>query len=118
MAKILIIDDDHGILGAINAILNMENHQVATAENSKYLDSLDDKNTPDLIFLDLYVSGENGKQILKRIKTEEKTSKIPVIMLSAYPNVEAEILEAGADDFIAKPFDMDDLLGKVKKHLK
>lgn len=118
MKKILIIDDDQGILGAITAILESDGYQVSTAENSSGLKKLTKKNLPDIILLDLYVSGENGITILKSIKTNNLTKKIPVIMLSAYPNVEDEVKKAGADDFISKPFDIEDLLKGVKKNIQ
>lgn len=112
--KILIIDDDEGVLGALTAILEMEGYQVETATNSHLLDSQANKNVPNLILLDFLVSGENGKDILKKIKTYKGWSSIPIIMLSAYPNVEKELLDVGADEFIAKPFDMEDLLQRVR----
>lgn len=115
---ILIIDDDEGILGAIKAILENEGYEIATSENSSFLKKLSEGKLPNLILLDLFISGENGKTILKKIKNSELTRKIPVIMLSAYPNVEKEIKEAGAEDFIAKPFDISALLMRVKKYIK
>lgn len=115
MKKILIIDDDEGVLGALSAILEMEGYIVETSVNSHFLDHHDKESTPNLILLDYLVSGENGKEILEKIKKHRSLSKVPIIMLSAYPNVEQELLESGADDFIAKPFDMDNLLNKVKK---
>lgn len=116
--RILIIDDDQGILGAITAILESEGYEITTSENSSYLKKLTNKNLPHLILLDLFVSGEDGKTILKTIKADHLTKEVPVIMLSAYPNVEKEIKEAGADDFIPKPFDIDVLLNGVKKYLQ
>jgi|SRR3989344_5026518 len=112
--RILIIDDDDGVLGALTAILEMEGYLVETSSNSHFLDGHDKKNAPNLILLDFLVSGENGKDILKKIRAHSSLVKVPIIMLSAYPNVEKELLDSGADAFIGKPFDMDNLLMQVK----
>ena len=112
--RILIIDDDDGVLGALTAILEMEGYLVETSSNSHFLDGHDKKNDPNLILLDFLVSGENGKDILKKIRAHSSLVKVPIIMLSAYPNVEKELLDSGADAFIGKPFDMDNLLMQVK----
>ncbi len=116
MTKILVVDDDMGILEATKAILEIEKYEVVTATSSDQI-KLKIGELPDLILLDMLLSGEDGKIIAKKIKSEEGTKKIPIIMLSAYPNVEKEIRMAGADDFIAKPFNMSELLEKIQKNL-
>lgn len=59
-----------------------------------------------------------GREIVKYLKTNEKTNHIPVIMLSAHPSARETTKQAGADDFVAKPFEIDLLLNKVAQHLK
>lgn len=117
MTKILLIDDDLGILEATKAILEMEKYEVITATTSNQI-KLKEGELPDLILLDMLLSGEDGKVIAKKMKSEEETKNIPIIMLSAYPNVEKEIRQAGADDFIAKPFNMNELLKMIQKNLR
>ncbi|HEV2832155.1 MAG TPA: response regulator, partial [Hanamia sp.] len=72
---------------------------------------------PDLILLDVLISGYDGRVICKQLKANEETKHIPVIMFSAHPGAAATIADYGANDFISKPFDVDHLLRKVKEQL-
>ncbi len=116
--KILIIDDDQGILEAIKAILEFSDYQVETSDYSEKLILKEKNSLPDLILLDLLLSGKDGKEIAKELKGNSYTSHIPIIMLSAYPTASEAAKLGGADDFLAKPYDMDELLKKIKNHLK
>ena len=69
---------------------------------------------PDLLLLDIWMSGEDGRDICKKLKQSELTKNIPVIMVSASKDIKESALAAGADDFLAKPFEMNELLGKIK----
>ena len=70
----------------------------------------------DLLLLDIWMSGHDGKEICRALKRGDATKKVPIILISASRDVELSASEAGADDWIAKPFDMKNLLAKVKKH--
>jgi len=72
---------------------------------------------PDLILLDVLLSGKDGREIVKQLKSQEETKSIPIIMFSAHPSAEKTAREAGADDFVAKPFHIDFLLAVVAKYL-
>jgi CheY-like chemotaxis protein len=72
---------------------------------------------PDLLLLDIWMSGIDGRDICKELKQKENTKKIPIVLISASREIERSALEAGADDFLAKPFEIDDLLEKIEKHL-
>lgn len=63
------------------------------------------------------MSGEDGREICKILKEQTTTKKIPIIMISASKDADAMAKKAGADDFIAKPFDIEEILSKIKKHL-
>ena len=76
-----------------------------------------DVGLPDLILLDVLLSGKDGREIVKRLKSQEETRHIPVIMFSAHPSAEKTARAAGADDFVAKPFEMDEILAKIAKHV-
>ncbi len=114
--KVMIIDDDPGILEAIKAILESENYQVIASDKADQLMELEKKDLPDLILLDLLLSGKDGREIAKSLKSNGTTKNIPIIMLSAHPSAEDASKEGGADGFLAKPFDMDELLQLVKKY--
>lgn len=72
---------------------------------------------PDLLLLDIRMSGMDGGKICKRIKSAPLTQHIPVIMISANKDIEQIALECGADDFIPKPFQMEHLLALVSKYV-
>lgn len=72
---------------------------------------------PDLMLLDIWMSGMNGKDICKGLKSSAKTKHIPVILVSATKNIEQIAHDAGADDYISKPFQMDNLLAVVARHI-
>jgi DNA-binding response OmpR family regulator len=63
------------------------------------------------------MSGQDGRDIAKYFKGNKTTSKIPIIMVSASKDIEKSAKEAGADDFLAKPFEMDELLTKITKYV-
>lgn len=114
--KILVIDDDPGILEALRAILEMAGYVVDTAYEADKLEGMGQENLPDLILLDMLLSGKDGRLIAKKIKNTPHTKKIPIIMLSAYPDAKEKIGAYGIDDFIAKPFNMDQLLILIQKY--
>jgi len=116
--KLLVVDDDEDILEFLKVILEDEGYTVVTTDKDDYLKKLQDDTLPDLILLDLLLSGKDGREIVKYLKTNEKTNHIPVIMLSAHPSARETTKQAGADDFVAKPFEIDLLLNKVAQHLK
>ncbi len=109
----MIADDDPGIVDAIELMLEFEGYQVSsTMDGSTVLDMKTE--LPDLLLLDIWMSGEDGRDICKKLKQTPSTQNIPVIMVSASKDVKESALAAGADDFLAKPFEMNDLLGKIK----
>jgi DNA-binding response OmpR family regulator len=115
--KILVVDDDPDILDAIQFMLEDAGYEVTTTEKGEYAENLHDTNggLPDVIVLDVLLSGKDGRLICQKLKSQEETRHIPVIMMSAHNNAGQSISTIGADDFIAKPFDMDDLLSKIAK---
>lgn len=119
--KILVVEDDKDIRESIAFILEEQGYEVTTSENSKILKSLDTL-LPDMILLDNWLtewkSDANGQQLSKGLKTDPATSHIPVIIISAVSDVERIAKEGLADDYLQKPFGMDDLTDMVKKHLK
>jgi len=71
---------------------------------------------PDILLLDMLLSGQNGREITKQLKSQDSTKYIPIILFSAYPSAEDDARRVGADDFIAKPFDIDVLLAKIEQY--
>jgi len=115
--KILVVDDEPDILEFLQELLIQEGYAVAVAERAEYVETLCDKNLPDLILIDVLLSGKDGRDIVRRLKNQPETEHIPVIMFSAHPGAEATVLAVGADDFVAKPFEMDEILEKIAMHI-
>lgn len=114
--KILVADDDAAIVDAIQLILEDANYIVETTLNGEDVIKMK-TNFPDLILLDIWMSGQDGRIICAHIKSKKETKHIPIIMISANRDTSQIAKKAGAEDFITKPFEMDDLLNKVEKYL-
>ena len=112
----MIADDDPGILDAVSIMLEFEGYQVRTTPNGAELLSMEGE-FPDLLLLDIWMSGSDGRDICKYLKQKANTRGIPIVMISASRDIERSAIEAGADDFLAKPFEIDDLLRKIEKHI-
>lgn len=115
--KVLVIDDNEGILDAITLILEDEGYIVETISNGNETIERTKIFQPDIIILDVLLSGSDGRYICRRLKNEPDTKHIPVVMISAHPNIEKSITDSGADGFLSKPFDAAQLLTIIKKML-
>jgi CheY-like chemotaxis protein len=110
--KILIADDDEGIVDAVKMILEVMGYQVEfTYDGGTVIDAV--KSKPDLILLDIWMSGHDGRDICKQLKTDPNYKDIPILMISASKDIGQSALDAGANDFMEKPFEMDMLLSRV-----
>ena len=115
--RLLVVDDEPDILEFLQIILEEEGYEVVTADKGEYLEQLHNGGLPHLILLDVLLSGKDGREIVKYLKSQQETKHIPVIMFSAHPSAEEAARLAGADDFLAKPFEIDVLLAKIAQHL-
>ncbi|HWW39607.1 response regulator [Pedobacter sp.] len=115
--KVMIADDDPGILDAVEAMLEFGGYEVSSTSNGATVLEMHD-HLPDLLLLDIWMSGTDGRDVCKVLKKQEDTKNIPIIMISASTELERSAKEAGADDFLEKPFDMEVLLGKIAHFLK
>lgn len=116
-SKILIVDDQQDILDLMKDLLEPEGYQVITLMEVEDIFAEIENNQPDVILLDFLLSGINGGEFCAQIKKNPKTQHIPVIFLSAHSRVIESLGHYGYDDFIAKPFDINDVLATIKKHL-
>lgn len=118
MKRVLIIDDDHAILEAMQLAIEDEGYEVTTtADGNNAVIKAKDFH-PNIILLDLLLSGKDGTEIVTMLKKDTDTEDIPVILLSAHPTAAQTAKNCGATGFLAKPFDVDELLELVKKHAK
>jgi CheY-like chemotaxis protein len=113
---IMIADDDPGILDAICIMLEFEGYKVYCTPDGAEILSMHG-NLPDLLLLDIWMSGIDGRDICKQLKQNPNTSKLPIVLISASQDIERSAIAAGANDFLAKPFEIDDLLEKIAKNL-
>ncbi|MDB5119394.1 MAG: response regulator receiver protein [Sphingobacteriales bacterium] len=114
--KIYVADDDLDILEVIKQILELNDYEVETSLNGLSLMNEVYPN-PDLILLDILMPDTDGRDICRAIKTGIHTHHTPVIMMSAFSDLSTIIFDTKADDFITKPFEISELLIKIKKHL-
>lgn len=113
--KILVVDDEPDILLFLREILEDEGYNVATSDDGAAIEQLQMHDLPDLILLDMLLSGKDGRELVKYLKAHEETRDIPVIMISAHPTARESALAAGANFFLAKPFDLANLLNMIEE---
>lgn len=113
---ILLADDEPAIIDALTELLEEVGYIVRVTSNGKGLSDFPE-GYPDLILLDIRMSGVDGGEVCKRLKGSDLTRSIPVIMFSASKDTAKIAAESGADDFITKPFDIQDLLTKIERHV-
>jgi DNA-binding response OmpR family regulator len=113
-ARILVIDDDPDIGIMIKMMLEYKGYTVSVATRAELVDELIDNDQFDLVIMDMLLSGTNGIDICRQMKENPKTADLPVMMISAHPNAKEICMQAGADEFISKPFDMQEILSKIQ----
>ena len=115
MSKIMIIDDDLTVTQLLTALLTMEGHESITVNDSTQALGLASTFNPDLIVLDLMMPGLNGFDLCRLLHQDPRFENIPVLVVSALedPNSKRRAAEAGARDYLTKPFNIDDFLQKI-----
>lgn len=114
--KIIVVDDSPAILDSVKLMLNMEGFEVSNYERgSDMFNSLLETSTkPDVILMDMWLSGEDGRDICKMIKQHQEFKNIPVVIMSASRGLGDSAIESGAIDFIPKPFDLGEIVEKIR----
>lgn len=113
MAHILLVEDEENLHSFLKLELEYEGYEVTVSENGKEALELFHRNQYDMVLLDLMLPGINGLEVCRRIREE---SMVPIIMLTARDTVMDRItgLQLGADDYLPKPFDTQELLARMK----
>ena len=117
MHKLLLIDDDEDISAMLYLILGSK-FEVAIINKSENIFNKVRSFLPDLILLDVFLTGYDGRVICKQLKFHPAYKHIPVILVSGHTDVVNSITKYGADDFIEKPFNAETLIAKIDMHLK
>ena len=116
--RILIIDDNEDIVLMLKAMLNLKGYNSDVKTNVHNLEQHLREIKPDLILMDMLLSGADGREVCKNLKEGQEFADIPVLMISAHPTAKEDCLAAGANYFLAKPFDMHNLFETVHEALK
>lgn len=111
--KILVVDDDSGIGEMLKTLLEFYGFDVTVTEKPDEAEDLIQQKEIDLVMLDMLISGVNGTDVCEGIRKNERTKFVPVLMMSALHDAGPKCKAAGADDFMAKPFEMEDLIKKI-----
>ncbi|MBW4502069.1 MAG: response regulator transcription factor [Scytonema hyalinum WJT4-NPBG1] len=117
-AHILLIEDEIKLARFIELELNSEGYRITVAHDGMAGLTLARESTPDLVILDWMLPGLTGVEVCRRLRTTG--NKVPVIMLTARDEVQDRVagLNAGADDYVLKPFSIEELLARVRAHLR
>jgi DNA-binding response OmpR family regulator len=114
MRRLLIIDDSVDLLFAMQEILSYYHYTTRTASNSNELIKELETFNPELILIDVLLSGENGRDLCKQLRENPNTKNIAIILFSASPKHLYNFEECGADGIIEKPFGVHELIQKIK----
>jgi len=113
---ILVVDDEPAILDMISELLGFEGYQVVTTSQGSAALARAKADPPALILLDLMMPGMSGWQVIAALKASPQTRAIPVVVLSARRDLPTTAKELGIVTFLAKPFDIDELIGIVRQY--
>ena len=110
---VLLIDDNEDILFMLEAMLKIKGYKVTVKKNTDKIETAVTTINPDVIIMDMLLSGADGREICRQLKANTALAKIPVIMISAHPEAKTHCLNAGANYFVEKPFEMTEILQTV-----
>ena len=117
--QIVVLDDSPAIVDSIELMMELEGLSISKLyKGTDMLDALNVKEKPKVILMDMWLSGEDGRDICRHIKADEYLKDIPVVIMSASRGLGQSALDAGANDFIAKPFDMEDIIERLRVYIK
>jgi DNA-binding response OmpR family regulator len=118
--RILVVDDEVDLVETVRFSLELEGYDVLVAYNGEEALNQARKENPDLILLDLMLPKLDGYKVCRLLKFDERYKHIPILMLTAkiQEKDKATGMETGANEYITKPFEMDELMKKVKNYLR
>lgn len=115
--KIYVVEDNDDIRELVEYLLEIEGYEVTGFANATKFSQIIVNELPDLVVLDVMLPDGNGVDICNKLKSNPVTKELPVLLMSANANMAFVSKESMADDFISKPFDIDDLVTRAKKLL-
>jgi len=120
MALIMVVDDDPGVLTLVERGLKEEGHEIITARHGVQALRIMQEKRPNLVILDIIMPGTNGLEVCERMRHSPGLCDVPILFLTKKDEIEDRIegLEAGADDYLGKPFDLRELQWRVRAILR
>lgn len=118
MSKIVIVDDSKDLLEVLKFFLEEKAYDVETVTRKHELIDVIKSFSPDLIILDIYLQGEDGREICKELRRYESTKYLCILMFSASTKALINYKEYGADGYIEKPFGLNEIIDKIESTLK
>jgi two-component system phosphate regulon response regulator PhoB len=120
MSQVLVVEDEAAIAELISINLRHAGHDVTIAANADQAQSEVDRVLPDLVVLDWMLPGQSGLQLAKQWRAQSRTRDLPIIMLTARAEEADKItgLDAGADDYLSKPFSTNELMARIRAVLR
>lgn len=116
MKRILVVDDDPPIVKGIEMVLKNAGYETKVTLNGEETGALVQSFKPDLILLDVMLGTMDGREIARGLKSNDETKAIPIVMISANPNVAKDVYDYGVDTFVPKPFSSAYLLETIGKY--
>lgn len=113
--KILLIENDEKLVEVLREILENAGHQLHVLPETYDIRPIVTEFKPDLVLLDFLLPGINGGELCSQLKRMEQYQHIPVIIMSAFPRVMLSLGDYGCNAFIAKPFDLNNLLEQIEE---
>lgn len=115
--SVLVVDDDEDIGLMIKMMLEFKGFAVTVLRTDESVEETIVENSIDIILLDMLIAGIKGTDICARLRSNPAFKNLPIIITTALPDAEKICRQAGANDFLAKPFEMDDLVSIVNSHV-
>ena len=112
--RVLLVDDERAILKVLSIKLRISGYDVVTASSGKEALDVISSACPDVMLLDVVMPGMDGFEVLEKLRT---SSELPIIVFSARPENAQKALSLGANDFLAKPLDVDDMIKRIEQLL-
>ena len=120
MKKVLIVDDEVDVVEVVTVLLEHEGYQIMKAYDGKEALEIVEKETPDLIILDIMMPEIDGVEVCRRLRQRDELKEVPIVMFSAKLSAidKKESFDAGADGFISKPFNARGFIAGIKTYLE
>ena len=115
MSKVLVLDDDEDIASVVCLSLEMEGYESKFITDFRQLETTLQGYHPDVLIMDIFLGDADGRQLCKKLKENETSTHIPVILFSANKDASQDFKTYNAEAFIAKPFEVKDLIGTVQR---